>query len=120
MFWNQQIVYKRHSPQAVRSALGTVVTPSHVVSQLVAFPGDILMVFPGQGEHKSPFLKYPDWQTGKNRNIGRIFRTKGCARFCEFWLFFMEQVFTLPLQYYEKSNQGAQKFAHKSAKRAHP
>ena len=58
------------------SALGTVVTPSHVVSQVVAFPTDALIVFPGQGKHKSPFLKYPAWQTGKNRNIGRIFRTK--------------------------------------------
>ena len=63
----KQIVYKRNSPQAVRSALGTVVTPSHVVSQAVASPADILMVFPVQGEHESPFLKYPDWQTGKTQ-----------------------------------------------------
>ena len=41
------------------------------------------------------------------------------ARFGEFWLFYTEQVFTLPLQCYEKGNQGAQEFAHKSAKRAH-
>ena len=43
-----------------------------------------------------------------------------CARFGEFWLFFTEQDFTLPLLCYEKSNQGTQEFAHKSAKRAHP
>ena len=42
----------------------------------------------------------------------------GCARFGEFWLFFTEQAFTLPLFCYEKSNQGAQEFTHKSAKRA--
>ena len=45
---------------------------------------------------------------------------QGCARFGEIWLFFTEQVFTLPLQCYEKSNQGAQEFAPKSAKRAQP
>ena len=45
--------------------------------------------------------------------------SKGCVRFSEFWLFFIEHVFTLPLWCYEKSNQGTQKFAHKSAKRAH-
>ena len=43
-----------------------------------------------------------------------------CVQFNEFWLFLTEQVFTLPLQCYKKSNQGAQEFAHKSAKRAHP
>ena len=43
-------------------------------------------------------------------------RIQGCARFGEFWLFFTEQVFTLPLYCYEKNNQGAQEFAHKSAK----
>ena len=31
----------------------------------------------------------------------------GCARFSEFWLFFTEQVFTLPLYCYEKGNQSA-------------
>ena len=30
---------------------------------------------------------------------------QGCAHFSEFWLFFAEQVFTLPLYCYEKGNQ---------------
>ena len=33
------------------------------------------------------------------------FHMQGCARFAEFWLFFTEQVFTLLLYCYEKSNQ---------------
>ena len=32
---------------------------------------------------------------------------QGCGQFSEFWLFFAEQVFTLPLYCYEKGNQGA-------------
>ena len=51
--------------------------------------------------------------------LGGVRQGRGCARFGEFWLFFTEQVFTLPLCY-EKSNQGAQEFAQKSAKRARP
>ena len=39
-------------------------------------------------------------------------KDQGCARFSEFWLFFTEQVFALPLQCYEKSNQGSQEVAH--------
>ena len=72
MFGNQQI--QKNSLQAARSALATVVTPSHVVSQVVAFPGDILTVFPVQGEHKSPFLKYPARQsvTVKNTDLWYI------------------------------------------------
>ena len=44
----------------------------------------------------------------------------GCACFSKFWLFLTEQVFTLPLYWYEKGNQGAQEFAHETAKLAHP
>ena len=48
--------------------------------------------------------------------------TLGCARFREFWLFFHPAGFhtSIVMQCNEKSNQGAQEFAHKSTKRAHP
>ena len=53
--------------------LGLVVTPSQAssASQFVAFPTDVLSVFPGQGEHESPFLKYPALQT-KREEISEI------------------------------------------------
>ena len=63
-----EALQKKDQPEAVRSALATVVIPSHVVSQVVAFPVDFFTVFVGQGEHKSPFLKYPAWQTVSVRN----------------------------------------------------
>ena len=46
-------------------------------------------------------------------------RIQGCARFGEFCLFFTEQVFALPLYFYEKSNQGAQIFFHANHKNEH-
>ena len=54
--------------------LGLVVTPSHAssASQFVAFPTDVLMVFPVQGEHESPFLKYPALQTKSEEKIRNI------------------------------------------------
>ena len=58
-----------HLPQVVRSALDTVVVPSHVASQLVAFPTDVLILFSGQSEHESPSLKYPTSQTQKKKRV---------------------------------------------------
>ena len=56
-------------PQTVLSALGTVAIPSHVTSQLVAFPADVLRLdlSGGQGEHTSPSLKWLGLQTGNNK-----------------------------------------------------
>ena len=62
---------KKKSPQFVCFPLGTVVTPSHVVLQLVSFPIDVLIVFPGQMEHVTPSRKYPALQT-KRKEIKKL------------------------------------------------
>ena len=45
------------------ASLGTVSIPSHVSSQLVVFPAEVLSVFPVQTVQESPSLKYPTLQT---------------------------------------------------------
>ena len=58
-----QVTAIKNSPQAVRLALSTVFTPSHVFVQLVSFPADGLLVFPVHMVQESSSLKYPALHT---------------------------------------------------------